>query len=111
MRGVLLRRREFRWVCPNCTQTAVTERVNETKMHHCRGLFGLWAPMLPEGVKAKVTAREREDVVGDELVPLTDVDGRLVPFMAVDVLRDEGNDVVVFAPTARADARAMEVIR
>ena len=59
--------------------------------------------MVPAGMKAKVIAVEREDYVGKENVQ-TDGNGR--PVMAVRTIRDEGEDVVVFAPTA--SARAVE---
>jgi hypothetical protein len=57
--------------------------------------------MLPEGVKGKVEVREREDYVGKELVH-KDANGR--PVMSVVTTRDEGQDCVVFAPTATASA-------
>lgn len=72
-----------------------------TRMHTCAGLRGLTAPMLEVGVKAKVEAREREDYVGSDLVQ-TDENGR--PVMSVITTRDEGQDAIVFAPTARARA-------
>lgn len=56
--------------------------------------------MTPEGERVHVTVREREDYEGDELVT-RDGDGR--PIMAINVERDTGNDVSVFAPTAKVD--------
>jgi hypothetical protein len=47
---------------------------------------------------AKVTAHEREDYIGTDQVRLTA--GR--PVMSVTTERDDGRDVVVFAPTATA---------
>lgn len=57
-------------------------------------------PMTPEGERVKVTVREREDFIGAEVVT-RDGEGR--PIMAVDVEREGGNDVAVFAPMAKAD--------
>jgi len=65
-------------------------------LHNCSGHGGLLVPMVPDGTRAKVTIVEREDYVGDQLVRLHE--GR--PVMAVVVTREEGEDRVVFAPTA-----------
>jgi hypothetical protein len=94
---------ETRWTCPNCTQTAVTRDPNpHTRFHACRGLRGLTAPMVPAGTKARVTAVEREDYIGGDVVQ---VDGEGRPVMAIVTTRDDGNDVTVLAPcaTARSD--------
>ena len=91
---------EHRWECPNCTFTDVTrEALPHSRMHACRGLKGLTAPMVPAGTRAKVEAQVREDYVGSELVQ-TDGDGR--PVMSVVTTRDDGQDCSVFAPTATA---------
>lgn len=82
-----------RWYCPNCTVTSITREAQpHTRFHACAGLHGLAAPMLPVGVRAKVTAREREDYLSDELA------GRV---MSVVTERDDGQDVAIFAPTAK----------
>ena len=89
-----------RWYCPNCGRTSVTRELRpHTRFHTCPKIGMLTAPMLPEGVKAKVEAKEREDYVGNEVVQLND-EGR--PVMAVTTTRDEGQDAIVFAPTATA---------
>lgn len=94
---------ERRWYCPNCTQTDVTRRADvHQQMHNCRGLRGLIAPLLEVGTAAKVTANIREDYVGTEDVQY-DPDGR--PVMAIETTRDEGNDLIVLAPTAGASVR------
>lgn len=94
---------ERRWYCPNCTQTDVTRRADvHQQMHTCRGLRGLLAPLLEVGTAAKVHVVEREDYIGSEDVQL-DPNGR--PVMAVETVRDEGNDLAVFAPTAGASVR------
>lgn len=87
---------EQRWGCPNCTATAVT-RGADNRFHPCPGLAGLLAPMVLDGVRARVRAVVREDYVGGEDVR-HDGDGR--PVMSVVVERNEGQDCVVYAPTA-----------
>jgi len=87
-------------VCPNCTlemQTAHTKPI----FHPCKGLKGLNAPMVPAGVKVDVRAVERQDYVGDDLVPMHQ--GR--PIMAVITERSDGMDTAVFAPAATGDTR------
>lgn len=97
MTGVLLNPRTD-WECPNCDQTDATFRSDvHTRMHTCPGVKGLTAPFVPKGTRCKVVAREREDYVGDESVTLDD-DNR--PVMALETVRDDGNDVTVFAPCA-----------
>lgn len=59
--------------------------------------------MVADGVHAQVVAVEREDYVAGELVQ-TDANGR--PVMAVNVNRDDGNDVVIYAPAARMGAES-----
>jgi hypothetical protein len=89
---------EQHWECPNCELKQVThESEPHTRMHACPGLRGLTAPMVEEGLRCKVEAKEREDYVGKEDVTY-DGDGR--PVMAVETTREEGNDVAVFAPCA-----------
>ena len=91
------------WRCPNCGLTDMTREVRpHTRFHTCPRLRGLSAPMLPAGMAAKVEAREREDYVGRELVQ-TDENGR--PVMSVVTTRDDGQDAVVFAPTATGRTR------
>ena len=81
------------WYCPNCATTAISKK---RLYHDCPAFGGLSAPMLPEGVQAKVELREREDYVGQENVRLHE--GR--PVMSIVTTRDDGQDVTVFAPTA-----------
>ena len=93
-----------RWTCPNCLfEDVTTEARPHTRFHVCAGLRGLTAPMVPEGTRCKVEAREREDYVGREMVQ-TDANGR--PVMSVVTTRDDGQDVVVFAPAATARGAA-----
>lgn len=90
-----LLRPDHHWACPNCKQTAVTHEVRpHSQFHFCQGLNGLYAPMVPAGTKARVTAVEREDYIGHE---------QAGPTMAVKTERQDGsNDVAVFAPVATA---------
>lgn len=90
--------REQRWECPNCTVTDVTfESQPHSRMHPCRGMAGLTVPMVPAGTRCKVTAVEREDYIGHDMVQL---DGNGRPIMATVVTRDDGEDRAVYAPTA-----------
>jgi hypothetical protein len=91
---------EHRWVCPNCPAVEVTHEAQpHTRFHTCPGLQGLTAPMVEAGSKVRVTAREREDYIGNEKV------GRV---MSVVTERADGsNDVAVFAPTATAKAEEL----
>ncbi len=94
---------ERRWECPNCTLTDVTyEAQPHTRFHACRGLRGLTAPMVPAGTRCRVSAVEREDYIGSETVTL-DGEGRAVS--AVETVREDGNDVAVFAPCATMEAK------
>lgn len=87
-----------RWYCPNCDVKDVTREAQpHTRYHSCRGLRGLSAPMIQEGVRGKVEAREREDYVGKEAVQ-RDGEGR--PIMSIVMTRDDGTDCAVLAPTA-----------
>lgn len=91
---------EHRWECPNCDFTDVTHEAQpHSRMHACRGLKGLTAPMVPAGTRCKVEAKEREEYVGKENLTY-DGDGR--PIMAVETTREDGNDIAVFAPCAGA---------
>jgi hypothetical protein len=91
----LLRSEQF-WSCPNCTTEDRTTDPRANPFHRCRGLAGLTAPLVPAGTRCKVTAHEREDFIGRELVPLHE--GR--PVAQVRTERDDGQDCLVFAPTA-----------
>jgi hypothetical protein len=93
----MLLRPEHRWECPNCDFTDVTHEAEpHSRFHPCAGLAGLTAPMVPTGTKCKVVAHEREDYIGGEDVRL--VEGR--PVMSVEVVRDDGTDLAVYAATA-----------
>lgn len=92
--------RVTRWYCPNCKlEQTTTEPKPHTRMHACPKMYGLTAPMLPAGTKAKVEAKVREDYEGDE-VGLTYANGK--PIMSIVTTRDNGQDVAVFPGTATA---------
>lgn len=90
------------WSCPNCATEARLPypAPGQTHMHTCFGLRGLTAPLLPAGTNAKVVVHEREDYVGGEHVQLDPQYNR--PVMSVVTTRDDGQDTIVFAPSARA---------
>jgi hypothetical protein len=92
----LLRRDQF-WECPNCPAVDKTNDPRANPFHRCRGLAGLTAPLVPAGTRCQVTAHEREDYIAAELVPLHE--GR--PVAQVRTTRDDGQDCLVLAPTAR----------
>lgn len=88
------------WYCPNCGATDQTKIAGPHQRYHtCPKLRMLSAPMLRKGTAAKVTAHDREDYVAGEVVQV-DPQGR--PIMSINVERENGNDVWVFAPTATA---------
>lgn len=93
-----------RWYCPNCPTEVTTKGFLPNRFHTC-ARFGLTAPMVLTGTKAKVDAVEREDYVGTERVSLS-TDGR--PVMAFVTTRDDGTDVAVNAPVATAFAISTE---
>lgn len=95
---VPLFQRETWWFCPNCVEKSVTtEAKPHSRMHVCKGLRGLTAPMIQYGVKCKVEAVEREDYVAGAVVT-TDSEG--TPTMGVKTTREDGNDVIAFADCA-----------
>jgi hypothetical protein len=101
--GVFALATERRWECPRCDLQQVTHEAEpHTRMHTCKGLAGLTAPMIPAGTKAKVETTERQDYIAGEDVQRDD-NGR--PVMNVRVTRDDGEDLAVYAPTAHANLR------
>ena len=73
-----------------------------TEFHHCRGLAGLWAPMVPAGTRAEHRVNEREDYIGRDL-PQTH-QGR--PLLSLTTVREDGQDCTIYAPTAVGDGFA-----
>jgi hypothetical protein len=89
------------WYCPNCGLTDQTREPRvHVRYHTCPRLRYLSAPMVRKGVAAKVEVHERESYVGKELVQYDPERGR--PIVSIETTRDEGNDLIVFAPTATA---------
>ena len=92
---------ENRWVCSRCDHVWLTREARpHTPFHPCRGLAGITAPMTREGERVNVTVKEREDYLHGEIVTR---DGNDRPIMAVNVEREHGNDVAVFAPMAQVE--------
>lgn len=90
-----------RWYCPNCGREDVTHEARpHSRFHTCPRLRGLTAPMLQRGTAGKVELHEREDYIGREHVQLDPERGR--PVAQVVTTRDNGQDCIVFAPTATA---------
>jgi len=90
------------WWCPNCKledQAPYVAGVH-IRYHTCPKLRFLSAPMVRKGTAAKVEVHEIEGYVGKELVQYDPELGR--PVMNVETTRDEGTDLMVFAPTATA---------
>lgn len=56
--------------------------------------------MTREGERVNVQMHEREDYLGDEVVTR---DGDNRPVMAVEVTRDDGTDLTVYAPMAKVE--------
>jgi hypothetical protein len=104
----MLERRPERLACPNCDHEEVAQlAVNEQRWHNCRGLAGLSTPLVPAGMNCKVEAHERDDYVGGDRVQ-TDGEGR--PIMNVTTTRDDGQDVVVYAPTASGTGESIGLV-
>lgn len=97
MNAIPLLVREQFWECPNCPQVDKTTDPRANPFHRCRGLAGLTAPLVPAGTSCKVTAHEREDFIAGELVQMHH--GR--PISQIRTTRDDGEDCVILAPTAR----------
>lgn len=99
-----------RLVCPNACGVVALEKPDasigigsgSTTLHSCAAMSGLDVPMIYEGVRAEARLWERQDYeAGDHGRLRLNEDGK--PIMAVEVVRDDGSDVAVFAPLASAD--------
>lgn len=89
------------WHCPQCGKTARTRPV-PNRWHQCPRLKGINVQMLRKGVAGSIRIVERQDYVNGDRVQLLGEDKR--PVMSVVTVRDSGQDVVVYAPTASAKA-------
>ena len=98
-RAVVLTPPQTQWQCPNCECRSMSREARpHSQMHACPGLGGILAPLIPEGMRCKVEAVEREDVVGSEQGLRFDEHGRAI--MAVCTVREDGCDTIAFAPSA-----------
>lgn len=88
------------WYCPNCTESA---RTFDAKLpHHVCQKVGLMIPLLQVGVHSGLELREREDMIGDEVVTYS-AQGR--PIMSAVVTTDDTQACTVFAPLAVGSIR------
>jgi hypothetical protein len=88
-----------RWYCPACKKEDATREARpHTRFHPCPRMRGLSVPLVRAGTRAKLELREREDYVNGEAVRLDPELRR--PVMSVITTRDNGQDCVVYAPTA-----------
>jgi hypothetical protein len=96
------------WYCPQCGKTDRTNNPKpHTRYHICPKLKGMSAPMVEQGVDAKLVLVERGDYEGEDTgrTQLTPEGKR--PVMALRTERADGsNDVIVYAPTASGTGRA-----
>lgn len=93
------------WYCPACGKEDVTkEQSPHVRLHACPKMYGMSTPYVKKGVKAKLTAVERQDYVNKEIVQ-TDDRGR--PIMSIITEREDGQDAVVFAPVAVGNSKEL----
>jgi hypothetical protein len=104
MTSIPLFDRPDEWFCPNCDVTDVTAPLppGQSRYHPCSGLHGLNAPLIRQGMNVKVEAHEREDYLNGDTQATGD-DGKT--YMAVEVTREDGTDVTVFAGLAHAEMK------
>jgi hypothetical protein len=102
--AIPLLNRPDEWFCPNCDVTDVTPRLppGQSQYHPCAGLHGLNAPLVRAGTHVKVEAHEREDYLNGDTQATGD-NGKV--YMNVEVTREDGTDVTVFAGLARAEMK------
>ncbi len=91
------------WVCTACGREylAAPGKLG-VPLHPCPKMAGLMTPFTRPGVAAGVVRVEREDYSAGQILARDD-EGRVAG--AVSVIRDDGEDRAVFAPTAVADLR------
>lgn len=88
--------------CPNCPKSFwLDDSDQRVVIHRCTGQGGLTLPLVKDGLRARISLVEREDYIGREN-PLMH-EGR--PIMAAVITRDDGEDRIVFAPTAQGGGR------
>lgn len=84
------------WECPSCGKEARVGAEYGQVVHQCPKLGGLTTPYVRKGVKAKHELVMRQDYANGDLIPRDD-QGRAV--MAINTIRDNGQDATVFAST------------
>ena len=88
------------WYCPACKATDQTRQHGyHVRYHTCPKTRFLSIAMLPKGTAGKIVVHEREEYVGKEIVQYDQAGRALV---SAETVRDNGNDLIVFAPMARA---------
>lgn len=99
--AVQLKPMKRHWVCASgCGVTKVTQIAEpHSPLHQCPYHRGAFVPLVESGIKAGIRINRREDYLGTDIAT-TDGDG--VPVMSVTTLRDDGEDLTVFAPCVTA---------
>lgn len=92
------------WYCPECKLEAQSTQ-RGMPLHSCPQLQGVMAPMVKQGVKARLKVNFREDFVKKDLVT-TDANGRVV--MSITTQRDDGEDLLVHSPCAVASLKDIQ---
>ena len=88
------------WHCPACGLTDRTQQHGyHVRYHTCPKTRMLSIAMLPAGTAGKIVVHEREEYVGKEIVQYDQAGRALV---SAETVRDNGNDLIVYAPMARA---------
>lgn len=91
------------WYCPACGLTDRTQQHGyHVRYHTCPKTRMLSIAMLPKGTAGKIVVHEREEYVGSEIVQYDPERGR--PIVSAETIRDNGNDLIVFAPMATGTA-------
>ena len=90
------------WYCPECNETCQSVNTvidgktwRQMPLHYCPGLFGLLAPMVKQGVHARLRVNFREDYVKSDLV-VSDSRGKVA--MGITTQRNDGEDLLVHSP-------------
>lgn len=91
------------WSCTACGREYLAPAGKRgVPLHPCPKMAGLMTPFTRPGVSADVIRVDREDYSAGQILQRDD-EGRVAG--AVSVVRDDGEDRAVFAPTAVADLR------
>lgn len=90
----------MRYTCPKCD--GWLDGIGN-RMHNCPGLGDMAIYFIPEDQDVKIIVNEREDYINGETVQL---DSNNRPIMSIKTVRDDGEDIVIYAPTATLDGTA-----